>query len=182
MQCPVTRFCALSTIGPHGAFVRADAFTPFLSAMIHCMQLWIIAFCIQSSGDDLASRRLELLVIDECKTFFRNDTHSPIAELSYWRLLTRKVGIDTAHHPVTHIDEDQTTVRYLDITLRFAEWRDTLNTLFLHAVTLLDDELMLGLHAAPQYHLSSIQDNFRDSRPGFCFFDDPRNDFRHAED
>ncbi len=50
------------------------------------------------------------IVRQECNSFLVNTTSTPIAELSFWRLLSWKARNDTVRHPVTTLNTDCTQV------------------------------------------------------------------------
>ena len=110
-QTGVVAFAALKTLSSDGAWVGAHDFSRFLSSMIHCMQLWLLGYSIesdrQSSQGDV---RMQDLVRQECDEFLVNTTSTTIAELSFWRLLTWKARNDTVRHPVTTLNADCTQV------------------------------------------------------------------------
>lgn len=46
---PVVGFVALRTINEEGAWIRASHLSSPLSGWIHCMQLWLLGYCLQES-------------------------------------------------------------------------------------------------------------------------------------
>lgn len=62
---------------------------------------------------------LENLIKRECEEFLVNTTHTLIAELSYWRLVTWKVREDIVLHPETTINGSHSSVTYIHVTLSF---------------------------------------------------------------
>jgi len=59
---PVAQFCAFRTINKEGMWILASEFAPFLSGMIHCMQLWLSAYCIQAVPASSGNRAMESLI------------------------------------------------------------------------------------------------------------------------
>ena len=89
---PVIRYCSLLTVKENGSWMAAVHLTPITSQLIHCMQLWLLDWCLENSR---SRGELRVLVQEKCRDFMLNDTGSPISELSYWRLLTSKASKDT---------------------------------------------------------------------------------------
>ena len=177
------RFCAFSAVDQDNGWVQAGGLAPFLSGMMHCMQLWLAGWCLDAvEVEDEEDGALEEAVKHECKQFLKNDTHSPLAELSYWRLLAWKVNEDTVLHPVTTISEDLSTVRHLHVELKFDSLRDALHAVLQQAKDMLEQDLMLGLATALRYSLWNLSDNFANLGPGFCFLEDPRNELGEAKE
>lgn len=121
----VVAFAAFCAMTPWGHWRPAVTFTPLLSRLIHCMQLWLLEYCFQTVPAETAcsSTRLEELLRIECDEFLVNTSHSPIGELSYWQLLAAKARNDINTHPVTTISPNKTVVCYREITLRLDDWR-----------------------------------------------------------
>ena len=82
------------------------------------MQLWLLAYCLlkkeKSQSDD---DKLQDIVRRECQHYLVNTSSSPIAELSFWRLLTWTASNDTVRHPVTTMNDDCTQVSHGSITM-----------------------------------------------------------------
>ena len=153
-----------------------------LSGVMHCMQLWLAAWCFQETPLEASAHDLEALVQRECTQFLVNVSHGPIAELSFWRLLAWKVRNDTVVHPTTTIIEALTTVRHQHVSMRLDNWRGALDAVLAQASTTLTQDLLLGLRAAPQITAALLHDNVSDLRPGHSFVDDPRNDLAATAD
>lgn len=88
------------------------------------------------------------LVKDKCSSLV-NTSSSPIAELSYWRLLTRSVGNDSVWHPVTTLNVDCTRVSHMHIDLSLDCWRSALQNVVRKAGDILDSNLLLSLEDVP---------------------------------
>jgi len=58
----VTQSCAFRTINKEGMWILASEFAPFLSGMIHYMQLWLSAYCIQVVPPSSSTRAIESLI------------------------------------------------------------------------------------------------------------------------
>jgi len=63
---PVVQFYAFRTINKEGAWCLASEFAPFLSGMIHCIQLWLSAHCTQQVPPSLGNLAIEALIQLEC--------------------------------------------------------------------------------------------------------------------
>lgn len=109
-QAGVVAFSALKTLSSDGAWVGAHDYSGFLSGMIHCMQLWLLGHCVQRARQSPQDRCMQDIVRQECNEFLVNTTSTPVAELSFWRLLTWKARNDTVRHPVTTLNADCTQV------------------------------------------------------------------------
>lgn len=121
-QCAVVRDCAFQALRSDGSWTPAQLYSPFLSGMIHCMQLWLILYCFESTEKlDSDSGHLEDLVHVECNQHLVNTTRSSIAELSYWRLMSRTASNDTVTHSVTYLNEEQTIVNHLHLEMNIHE-------------------------------------------------------------
>ena len=180
----VVSYSAVCTLDRHGGWMGAHLYTPFLSGMIHCMQLWLIRHCTQKiqDGTDINSGQLEELLEQECRRFLINSQRTPVAVLSHWRLLGRAASNDTVTHPVTTLNEDCTIIIHQDVILHVSHWRKGLHQLLDSATEGLENELLLNLHEAPRYPLSILHDNVSDLRPGKCFLNDSRNQLHAVND
>lgn len=179
-QSPIVLYAALRTLTSEGSWVSAAVMAPLLSSLIHCMQLWLVAHCTQACPSNNGGRELEAVVEQECTRFLINTSHSPIAELSFWRLVCWKASNDTVMHPVTTIDTKLTSVSHLHVCLRFGDWRQALHAMHEQAVRVLENDLLFGLHAVPQYRSSALLDNPSNVSPGFSFLQDPRNNLESS--
>ena len=56
---------------------------------------------------------LEELIREECNRHLVNTSRGPVAELSYWRLLTEKARNDTVTYSITTVSPDLTEVYHL---------------------------------------------------------------------
>ena len=179
--CVVT-YCATWALNKHGAWVHAADFRPFLSGMIHCMQLWLLSYCLHQHRRQSPQPTLQDFVRDQCQLHLINTTSGPIAELSYWRLITRAARNDAAHPPVTTITDNCMQVNHGDIELRLPAWRQALQALLREAISILDTDLLFGLGGLIDRPADSLQDNMAELRPGQCFLDDPRNGLHAVRD
>ena len=86
---PVVGFAALHTLNEQGAWIPAQNLSSRLSGWIHCMQLWLLSYCLRKKqSSNFESEKLQDIVRRECQHYLVNTCSSPIAELSFWRLLT----------------------------------------------------------------------------------------------
>ena len=147
------------------------------------MQLWLLAYCVRKWERNRSSDvHLEHIVREQCQQFLVNTNSSPIAELSYWRLLTWTASNDAVRHPVITINNDCTQISHRAITLGIEAWREGLRAMLVSASELLKNTLLLGLDEAPHYPVSMLVDNPSDLRPGKSFLDDPRNELHAVQD
>ncbi|KAL8689011.1 MAG: hypothetical protein Q9218_005217, partial [Villophora microphyllina] len=179
---PIIGFMALNTLEKNGAWIAAHNFTFVLSGMIHCMQLWLLGYCYEAKSRTVLPATLKTLVREQFTRFQINTTATPIAELSFWRLLTWTASNDTVRHPVTTMNADCTQVTHLGIELSIGSWRQALQDLYQAAETVLQEDLLLDLPEVPVYSVASMVDTPSDNRPGKCFLDDPRNRLHAVED
>ena len=177
----VVSYSAICAVNHDGGWLGAHLYTPFLSGMIHCMQLWLLQHCMQKVSVCDAGQ-LEELMKRECHRFLVNSRRTPIAVLSHWRLLGRTASNDTVTHPVTTLNEDCTIITHQDVQLRVERWQAGLRQLLVSATEGLETELLFGLHEAPSYPISLLRDNVSDSRPGRCFLDNPQNQLHAVSD
>lgn len=177
---PVIGFVALHTVNEEGAWIRASHFSSPLSGWIHCMQLWLLGYCLQASRQQQGSQaNVEQMLREQCALFLKNSVSSPISELSWWRLLCWTASNDSVLHPVTTVNEDCTQVTHRSVQLDLETWRQGLRSLLGSASQICEETLLLGLHEAPDFAVDNLVDNPADLRPGKCFLDDPRNEL-HA--
>lgn len=171
---PVVGFVALHTVNEEGAWIRASHFSSPLSGWIHCMQLWLLGYCLQESCKQQGSHaNVEHLFREQCAQYLKNSVSSPISELSWWRLLCWSASNDSVLHPVTIVNEDCTQVTHRKGQLNLNTWREGLCALLESANQVCEDVLLLGLQEAPEFHVENLMDNPADLRPGKCFLDDP---------
>ena len=178
----VIAYSATWTLNNHGAWLSAGDYRPFLSGIIHCMQLWLLGYCLQQYQHQVPKSTLQDFVLSQCQSHLVNTTNSPIAELSYWRLLCRAARSDNPKPPVTTITDDCLQVNHADIELRLPAWRHALRTLLYEAAELLNTSLLFGLQGLADYPVESLQDNMAELRPGLSFVDDPRNRLHAVKD
>lgn len=181
----VVAYSAICTLSPTGAWRSAQEFSPFLSSMIHCMQLWILSYSIdeeKSMRQWTCPPSLQSLVQENCHQFLVNTSPSPVAELSYWRLLSRSASNDSVYHPVTTLNEDCTRVCHLQIDLSLDSWRFALQNTVIQANKILDSSLLFNLKEAPLFPVSLLQDSPSNHLPGQSFLDDPRNNLSDMRD
>ena len=84
----MVEFCALYAMTEHGDWVLAVSFTPFLSAVIHYMLLWLLCHCFSrplpaahEPGNDCA---LDSLIREEYDRLPCQHQPGAVADLSYW--------------------------------------------------------------------------------------------------
>ncbi len=185
-QAPIVAYCAFCTLTSENAWIAAQDYSPFLSGMIHCMQLWLLNHCLeeycQMQAAFEASSSIQNYVQQECNRFLVNISPCPIAELSYWRLLSRTASNDIVHHPVTTLNDDCTVINHLHIELRLQDWRSALKQLLEKATDILESSLLFDQGEAPRFPVEVLKDNPGDRWPARCFLDDPRNDLHAVQD
>jgi len=176
---PVVGFVALHTVNGDGDWIRAFQFSSPLSGWIHCMQLWLLGYCLRESRQTQGSHAdVEHLIREQCALFLKNSVSSPISELCWWRLLCWTASNDSVLHPVTTVDENCTQINHRSVQLNLETWRQGLRALLTSAHQICEDTLLLNLHEAPEHHVENLMDTPGDLRPGKCFLDDPRNDLQ----
>ena len=178
----VVAYSATWTLNKHGAWLSAAEYRPFLSGMIHCMQLWLLSHCSQQYVHQVPPSTLEDFVRAQCQLYLVNTTPGPIAELSFWRLLCKAARNDNPQPPVTTLTENYTQVNHADIGLRLPRWRNALQALMREAADILNDTLLFGLQGLADYPVESLQDNMAERRPGLSFVNDPRNQLNAVKD
>jgi hypothetical protein len=145
LHSPVIEFCAFCVMTEHGNWVPAVSFTPFFTAVIHCMQHWLLCHCFnrplpaaQEPGNDCA---LDSLIREVYAHYLVNTSWGPVAELSYCR----------RYHLSNHDGQPRPGRRPSPpCSLRLEDWRPDLQALLAQTTELLEDRLPLGLHAAPR--------------------------------
>lgn len=171
----VVAYCATCALDSHGAWVFAANYRPFLSAMIHCMQLWLLGHCITHCQSQDPPLRLQSYVREQCQLHLVNTSAGPIAELSCWRLLCQNSKNDAPRPPVTTITDDCMQINHADLEVRLSPWRQSLQQFLSDAFEILNEELLLGLAGLTAFSVTSLKDNLAELRPGLSFLDDPRN-------
>ncbi|KAL8688231.1 MAG: hypothetical protein Q9218_005804 [Villophora microphyllina] len=179
---PVIAYCSTLTLDKHGAWISAAQFRPLLSGIIHCMQLWLLGYCIRTCRERPDGPTLDDFVEEQCRSTLVNTAPTAMGELSYWRLLCRSAKNDTPRPPVTTITDDCMMVQHGALELRLPAWRQYLRELLHEATSLLDGELLFGLTGLKTFPVSSLRDNLNDSQPGRSFVDDPRNGLHAVRD
>ena len=112
---PIVSYAALRALADHGGWLPSDRFTPILSGLIHCSQLWLAAYCIGRHSE----ARSDLLALDqtlkvECGLYLLNNKRGPVSELSYWRLMAGLKNNDSVRPPTTLINADRTKITHRD--------------------------------------------------------------------
>ncbi len=178
----VIAYSSLHTLNQHGAWKAASEFRPFLSAMIHCMQLWLLGHCIQRCKDKSPGLDLSDYATEQCRLHLINTSRGPIAELSYWRLMVRSSKNDTPRPPVTTVTDDCMQINHASIELRLPAWRRFLRDIFCEASKLLVHSLLFDLSDLTTYTASSLRDDLTRTEPGWSFLQDTRNGLTVAKD
>ena len=174
----VIAYTAIMVLRKDGAWVSAENFTPFLSKMIHCMQLGLLGYCLQHHGNQEPPCSLESFIKDECVRFLVNTSPSPIGELSFWRLLCSRARNDSQRHPVTTISPDCMQVSHANIELDMTAWRQALKQMLQTASSILADELLFGEPDAPFILLATLKEDASNLTPGYSFINNPRNNLK----
>ena len=182
----VVVYCALCALRDDGSWIPAASYGPFLSGMIHCMQLWLFKACLdekkqrEEKGEKPVS--LEILIRHLCERSLINTSASPVAELSFWRLLSRSASNDSVIYPVTTVSPDCTQVNHCHIELRVQDWQVMLRRCLVTATEILENQLLFALNEYPRYPARILHDHSGDSTPGKSFLDDPRNQLHAVKD
>ena len=80
---PVVGFAALHTLNEKGAWILAQHPSSRLSGWLHCMQLWLLSYCLRKKqSSEFENERFQDIVRRECQHYLVNTCSSPIAELS----------------------------------------------------------------------------------------------------
>ena len=172
----VVVYAACWAMTPQGTWVAAVRYRPFLSAMIHCMQLWLLGYCMQQRQQPGPQPTLTELVQARCKTHLVNTSEGPIAQLSFWRLICNKAGSDAVQHPHTTVTQDCMQINHGPLELRLDSWRSFLQQLLAEASLILEEELLLAVKELPRYPIAALHDDPTQTQPGKSFLDNPRND------
>ena len=172
-RSPVIRFLAFLCLSESGSWQRATYLQKPITALMHCMQLWLADYCISQQTSTVVE--LESLFKAECKLFLVNNSRSPLGELSFWRLLTRTASKDITTHPVTVVDDQLTTVTHHKISLNLDAWRAMLQDMLQSAGNIFQDKLVFGLHAVPLLSPTRLYDSTGDHHALRSFIDDARN-------
>ncbi|KAL2036412.1 hypothetical protein N7G274_010874 [Stereocaulon virgatum] len=178
----VIAYSSLHTLNQHGAWKAASEFRPFLSAMIHCMQLWLLGHCIQHCEDTSTGLDLSDYATEQCRLHLINTSRGPIAELSYWRLMVRSSKNDNPRPPMTIVTDDCMQVNHECLELRLPAWRRFLQDILTEASELLEQSLLFDLSDLTTYTASSLRDDFTRTEPGWSFLQDTRNGLTQAKD
>jgi len=180
---PIVSYAALRALADHGGWLPSERFTPILSGLIHCSQLWLAGYCIgqhrEARSDSLA---LDQTLKVECGLYLLNNKRGPVSELSYWRLIAGFKNQDSVRPPTTLINEDGTSITHRDVTLSIPAWRASLQQLLSEAREILDGTLLLGLAGVPCYLPAMLQDDLGDTRPGRSFVTCSRNNLETVDD
>lgn len=179
---PVVAYSSLHALGNHGAWKAATEYRPFLSAMIHCMQLWLIGHCIQYCRVDQGNRSMQDYATEQCRLHLVNTSNGAIAELSYWRLMARSAKNDIPRPPTTTMTDDCMQVNHASLELRLPAWRHFLRDILYEADSLLTNELLFKISGLAVYPASSLYDDLARTEPGWSFLQDGRNGLSYTRD
>lgn len=175
---PVIGFAALHTMQKNGNWIQAVDFSSRLSGWIHCMQLFLLGYCmdqIETSPSDSQSDDLENIMRKERNLYLINSRSTPVAELSTWRLMSWTASSDSVRHPITTVNDDCTLVLHRNAEFDVQKWRTSIRQMLIIATTICDEELLFNLNDLPKFSLKQLIDNFVDLRPGHSFLTEPRN-------
>ncbi len=178
----VVVYSSLNTFNRYGAWKAATDFRPFLSAMIHCMQLWLLGHCMQHCQDASAGPNLQDYAVEQCRQHLVNTSSGAIAELSYWRLLCKASKNDTPRPPVTTVTDDCMQVNHANLELRLPAWRQFLRDIFYEAAGILDHDLLFDISSLKAFPASSLRDDLNHPQPGWSFLQDTRNGLHVARE
>lgn len=174
-QCGVVAYAAIYALREDGSWKAAVDMSFFLSGMIHCMQLWLLGACLEELPEEDYLVGLQPYVREQCNRYLINTNATPIAELSFWRLLCWSASNDTVRHPTTTVTDDCMQVNHGPVELKLEAWRLALQSTLQHATEVFEDSLLLAIPDAPRYPVSTLCDNTSDLKPGHSFLQDPRN-------
>ena len=176
-------FAAIHTLTYQGMWVTAQHYSSFLSCMIHCMQLWLLSYCISDADWDCYSCCILTTVVkNECWEFLINISSSSITELSFWRLLFWTASNDTVHVPEITVDTYLMWVQHSHIDLELDAWCVSLKSC-LHAVTdILKNELLLATYAVSHYLINTLKNNTGNKVSEGSFLTDSHNQLNAVND
>jgi hypothetical protein len=155
-----------------------------LSGLIHCAQLLVAEYCMQSFPRDSVGdpTALERAMKVECDRYIVNNQRSPVSELSYWRLVAGHAKHDVVTPPTTSIGPNLTVIEHRDIRLEFDDLRAALVRLLGEARKQLEEVLMHGIPAATHYPVALLQDDPSDIHTGHSFLSNHKNGLSTARD
>lgn len=181
---PVVCYAACRALTKGGSWLPASDYRPLTSALIHCMQLWFLGSCLYDWKREKAQFRMDsslsIYVQERCQQHLINTTPGPIAELSYWRLLSKTASNDVVSLPTTTVSPDCMQVSHANIDLSITAWQHALRNIYGKAKGLLFDELFFGIADITRYCSTNLYDNASEATPAWSFLNDPRN-VLHAE-
>ena len=102
----VLSFAALYAVDLYNAWVIASAYAPFISCLIHYIQLVLLGAYIAEYDTSTGPRALQTYIEHQCRRYLQNTNSVPIAELSHWRLMSWATRNDTIRAPATTVSPD----------------------------------------------------------------------------
>ena len=178
-------YAAARAVAPNGSWMHPFQYTPCLSGMIKSGQLVLMAQALhehtqtdQDQGYRMSlQEKTEMLV----RQWLANDKSTPLAELNLLQLYGQKIARVSLPPFLITWSCDEQMVAYRDKTLHLGRWRALNQGLVRHARILLEKELLLGLSDAPRMPAYKLQDVMTESRPGYHFVNDPRNNLTELQ-
>ena len=125
-QCSVISFTGLHVLNRHGAWMVDANYAPFLSSIIHCIQLWLLEVCISECNDSPDFKSLQKYVETQCRRFLININSCPISDLSFWRLQAWATRNDSVRAPFITVSPDRMQVTHHLVVLKLPIWREVL--------------------------------------------------------
>ncbi|KAI9882246.1 MAG: hypothetical protein M1823_006007 [Watsoniomyces obsoletus] len=189
----ICSFLAIKGLSATGQWLPPLQYTPILSALTYCVRLWLFGFYLKSrpsaplhgvtdpSAQLQRLREREEMLQELCQQWLVNKQPTPMGEINALRLYGMSIARDTLPPSWISWSADGQTVCYKDKTITMEQWREWIKTMWKNARVCLRDELLLAQDDQPWLHVHSMTDLMAQSRPGYSFIQDPRNNLSGLE-
>lgn len=172
---PLLSYLAALALGRDGSWLRPSDYTPFLSQVLKCAQLILVADAYGPSRATARPITKEEHLGLQVRLWLANDKDTPLAELNLLRLYGREVARQGVGPGLVTWSRDLQTIAYKDKTLHLGGWRAMNQELLVTGWRSLVQSLLLGIPQPPLVRVSRLHDIMTESRPGYSLLDDPRN-------
>ena len=173
-------FIVLHTFSEKKVWILIQNFFSRLNDWIHCMQLWLLIYCLRKWNKNRSfDVHLKHVVREQCRQYLINTNSCSIVELSYWRLFTWIVNNDFVRHVVITINDDCTQINHQTIIMSIKIWRDELRSMLDSINEILENSLLLKFNKVSHYVVFMLIDNSINLRLEKNFLNDLKNEL-HA--
>lgn len=169
-------FCAaLCLKADESGLMEAHQFSPYLSQLVYCVQLIILASSLQKKRMGLLRESFATHLTGTCRTWLLNDSEGPMGEILSQRLYTLAASYSEGTPAKMTWSEDGTTVTYNTLRVSMEDIRKLLRDQMKAAKALLENELLFKQKFLDLQGFK-LTDNWGERKPRYNFLHDSRSE------